>query len=417
MQTKFQLINYSLLCSVGVAIEYFDFIVFALLAPYISKNFFPQADYGIQLIETFMVFSLGYLVRPLSGILLGMLSDKFGRKKALLVSIGLMASATITIGITPNYYSIGSMATVILVICRLLQGVAHGAEMPIAITYISELDFKHKGLQCSLLYSAASIGAICSLTLCYLLEYNLSDVQILDWGWRVPFLLGGTLAFVGILLRYFAIESPVFAKLEEPKNTMFLSEVKTNYKSLFVAFTITLLVSCLVIMGLFLPTFLNKYLGISHEAAFRLTLIGMIYYTIILPIFGWIYTAYSRWSCYFITAYIIAISSIFIFNLLLSDSYFKILFFIIMLKTLLASLGASYPMMLTELFSNKFRNTGIAISYNLAFSIGACMPTFFLLSLEKLSGDLIILVSTFVLLAVLSILALLYEKKELKLLT
>ncbi len=410
-------IFYILICCVGVAVEYFDFIIFALLAPYIGENFFPGEHESVQLLKTFMIFSLGYIVRPIGGVFLGHLSDKFGRKKILVSSIILTAIATLGIGSIPSYQEVGVLATAMLVVFRVIQGIAHGAEKPIAITYISELHIDRKGFYCSLLYSSASFGGVCSLVFCFLLEKYLSDSEIVSWGWRLPFISGGFLAVLGIVFRYYAMESPVFNNLGRYKNEKILEQLMNNISNIIVGTLITLLVACLVVMGLFIPSFLNNYLQIPHEEAFQLSLIGKIYYACILPILGFLYSYGSRKKIFTYSAVVILVSTYFITQLLIINTYYSVLLYIVLLKTLLASLGASYPIMLSELFEDKFRNTGVAISYNIAFSISSLLPLLFLKNMKNITDDLYIIIMSFMLISLMALFAVYYEKVRIKKIT
>lgn len=386
---------YVAICSVGIAVEYFDFIIFALLAPYIGINFFPSDNPNTQLLEVFMVFAIGYVVRPISGVVLGVLSDIYGRKNALMISILCMAFATFSIGILPNYSSIGILAPIILVILRVVQGITHGAEMPIAITYISELNIKHKEFSCSLLYTFASFGAICSLLFCYYLENIMVESEIVQWGWRLPFMSGGVLAVIGVLFRLYAVETPEFKNLQTSNKKITYIDLVNNIKNILTGMLVTFPVALLVILGLFMPTMMYKFLAFDKETAFEISLIGMCYYTFILPTLGYFYNAHYKYIIYRVTAfcYILLVLYLLAFNL---HGYIPVLLFILTFKTVLASFGATYPMILARLFNSKYRNTAVAIGYNLAFSMAAFMPSICLHLANSITSLLVILSIIFI---------------------
>lgn len=401
---------YLVICGVGIALEYFDFIIFALLAPYIGDNFFPNSQKNAQLLQAFMVFSVGYIVRPVSAVVLGMISDVYGRKNALMLSILCMAFATVIIGVLPGYNSIGIAAPVLLVVARVIQGISHGAEMPLAITYISELNLSKKEFKCSLIYTFASVGAICSLVFCYLLENNFSSGEISSWGWRLPFLSGGLLAIVAIIFRYYALETPEFMNLPKVSKKNLLNDLFKNVKKILIGALVTFPVAIIVILGLFMPNAMQKFFAYEAKLAFKLSLIGMCYYTIVLPILGYMYKGEYRYRIYITSGVSMSIVVIFTFLSNLS-SYITVLLFIIMFKTILASLGATYPMILANLFTTNHRNTAVAIGYNMAFSVAALLPTLCLNVVSNADELAIFFIILFTVIAIISVLAGIISKK------
>jgi len=159
-----------LLSSLGGILEFYDFIIFALFASYISNAFFPTSDELASLMITFATFAIGYLVRPLGGILFGHFGDRVGRKSTFTVSIFLMAIATLGMGLIPTYNAIGISAPIIIIIgisapiiiiiLRIVQGISIGGEIPGAITYISESFSHYKGLACGIIFSALLLGIV-----------------------------------------------------------------------------------------------------------------------------------------------------------------------------------------------------------------------------------------------------------------
>ncbi|PCH55749.1 MAG: MFS transporter, partial [Legionellales bacterium] len=200
------------LTSIGAGLEYYDFVIYGMMAPYLSSLFFVSGDASSQLIKTFAIFAVGYLFRPLGGIFFGLLADRFGRKKSFLTVMLIMASATFGIGLLPTYSSIGGMAVVLLIICRILQGISFGAEIPGAITIVSEFNAKNKGIHCGLVISSTAIGSTLAALVLYLLSSNLDKDIMAAWGWRIPFLLGGLLAVVSYVMRSKLRETPEFTR-------------------------------------------------------------------------------------------------------------------------------------------------------------------------------------------------------------
>ncbi len=188
----------TLLASIGAGLEYYDFIIYGLLASYLSTLFFPPHDGAAALIGTFAIFATGYLFRPIGGILFGMISDRYGRKKAFVSVMLLMALATCTIGLLPTYHQIGISAAYLLLLLRILQGLAFGAEIPGAITFVSEhANPYYRGTHCGFLVSSVGMGAVLASALNYFISRHFSSAMVLAWGWRIPFLIGSVLAIAG----------------------------------------------------------------------------------------------------------------------------------------------------------------------------------------------------------------------------
>ena len=175
------------LSSLGGVLEFYDFIIYALLANYISIEFFPTGSNITSLIATFATFTVGYLVRPLGGFLFGHFGDKFGRKTTFTFSILLMAVATTLIGFVPPYAKIGISAPIILTFLRILQGLSVGGEIPGAIAYVSESIPEKKGFACGVIFCSINFGIVFGSLFHALLSSTLSQDQMLAWGWRLPF--------------------------------------------------------------------------------------------------------------------------------------------------------------------------------------------------------------------------------------
>ncbi|MDI3424349.1 glycine betaine/L-proline transporter ProP [Streptomyces luteolus] len=202
--------------ALGNAMEWFDFGVYAYLAVTIGKVFFPTGSDTAQTLSSLAAFAAAFLVRPLGGFFFGPLGDKVGRKKILALTMILMASATLAIGLIPSYATIGLWAPILLVLCRMVQGFSTGGEYGGAATFIAEYaPDKRRGFWGSFLEFGTLIGYTVAASLVTALTMMLSQEQMLAWGWRIPFLVAGPLGLVGLYLRMKLDESPAFQKLEE----------------------------------------------------------------------------------------------------------------------------------------------------------------------------------------------------------
>lgn len=186
----------------GNALEFYDFTVYAAFAVAIGRAFFPASNSNVSLLLSVATFGIGFIARPLGGMIIGAYADRFGRKPAMTLTIWLMALGSGMIGLLPSYATIGIMAPVLLVIARLIQGFSAGGEMGPATTYL--LESAPPGRQCffgSWQLASQNIGSIISGMIGITLAVSMSDQAVNDWGWRVPFLLGILIAPIGFYIR------------------------------------------------------------------------------------------------------------------------------------------------------------------------------------------------------------------------
>ena len=224
----------------GNSLEWYDFMIYAGLAPIISRVFFPHVDTHSSLILTFGVFAIGYLSRPLGGLLIGYLGDRLGRRKALILSISLMALPTAAVGFLPTYSQIGIAAPLLLLALRLIQGFAVGGEFPSAMSYLAEIAPRERR---GYVGSFAMVGVLVGLLLANIVTLSantiLTAAEMADWGWRVPFLLALLLAVLVIYLRLGLTETPIFSeksKSPEAKQNPILNALEYRWSEIIKIF-------------------------------------------------------------------------------------------------------------------------------------------------------------------------------------
>ncbi|HEY9154305.1 MAG TPA: MFS transporter [Opitutaceae bacterium] len=199
--------------SAGTLIEWYDFFVFGSLATLLSTHFFPKGNPTVALLNTLAVFATGFVVRPFGAVVFGRIGDLIGRKYTFMLTLVLMGGSTFAIGLLPGYDTIGLLAPIILVLLRLVQGLALGGEYGGAATYVAEHSPAHqRGYFTSYIQTTATLGFFVSLGVVLLVRQNLTAVQFDDWGWRIPFLLSIILVITSYYIRMRMQESPLFAK-------------------------------------------------------------------------------------------------------------------------------------------------------------------------------------------------------------
>src|SRR3569623_969095 len=207
------------LAALGGALEFYDFVVFVFFAIPRSKRFFP-ADSATWLaqVKIYGIFAAGYLARPLGGIVMAHYGDKLGRKRMFTLSVFLMALPTLGIGLLPVYAQIGMLAPLLLLLLRVVQGIAIGGEVPGAWVFVAEHVPKHRvGLACASLSAGLTFGILIGSLVAAGMNARMSPAEMLDHGWRIAFLLGGVFGFFAVYLRRWLSETPVFARMRERK--------------------------------------------------------------------------------------------------------------------------------------------------------------------------------------------------------
>ncbi len=201
--------------SVGTLIEWYDFYIFGSLATILSQQFFPQTNPTAAFLSTLATFAAGFVVRPFGAIVFGRLGDLVGRKYTFLVTLILMGGSTFAIGLVPGYDSIGIFAPLIVLILRLLQGLALGGEYGGAATYVAEhAPAAQRGYYTSFIQTTATLGLFVSIGVILAVRHWIGVEEFNDWGWRIPFILSAILVGVSIYIRLRMKESPLFAKLK-----------------------------------------------------------------------------------------------------------------------------------------------------------------------------------------------------------
>jgi MHS family proline/betaine transporter-like MFS transporter len=187
--------------TIGNALEWFDLAVYALMAAYIGKTFFPGDNAAIQLVQAYAVFGITFLIRPLGGLVLGAYADRHGRKKALVVSIWLMVAGTFLLAVMPSYATIGFLGPVGVIVARLIQGFAAGGEFGAATSFLIEQDDRRKGFLGSFQFASQGLATLMSAGFAAGLTAVLTTDAMTSWGWRIPFIFGLLVGPVGYYIR------------------------------------------------------------------------------------------------------------------------------------------------------------------------------------------------------------------------
>src|SRR5215468_3493391 len=202
--------------TIGNVLEWFDLLVYGFFAVTIAEVFFPADNPTVSLLVTFGTFGLAYVVRPLGAAIVGTYSDRAGRKAGLTLSIGLMLIGTALMVVTPGYATIGIAAPIIITLARLLQGFSVGGEFGSAVTFLVEHGGQRRGFSASSQWATTGIVSVIVSLFGLVLTTQLSHQQLLDWGWRVPYVFGLLVGPAGLYIRSRMTETPEFLETQKP---------------------------------------------------------------------------------------------------------------------------------------------------------------------------------------------------------
>lgn len=363
----------------GNALEWYDFTTYAFFVPIISQLFFPAKSKFISLLLTFGIFAMSFLIRPIGGLLFGYIGDKFGRKRALILSIITMSIPTFLFGALPTYAAIGLAAPLLLTLLRLIQGMAVSGELVTAISFLVEhAPDNRRGLMGSLAMFSAIFGIIMSSAVSTLIMQAVSQQQLLLWGWRIPFLVGGLLGIIGLILRLKTTETEHYRKVQPQSNTIFLIKDLFQYHSRIllktIAITSIMAVGNYFVIGYFV-TFLTQSEGLPLNEVMITNLITLTFFTSLIPLFGFFSDLVGRKMVLFIGMLGMIILAWPIFWLLVQHNIYYALLGQLLFVLFLAAVNAVIPVTLAEQFPTHIRNSGLAVGYNLSLaSFGGTAP-------------------------------------------
>ncbi|MEI7668766.1 MAG: MFS transporter, partial [Pseudomonadota bacterium] len=365
---------------IGNGLEWYDFALYGYFAPVIGKLFFPENnDVYIQMLGTYGIFAAGFLLRPVGAVFFGFLGDKFGRKFSLALSIFLMAVPTACIGLLPTYQSIGIYAPILLLIMRLLQGLALAGQFSGSMAFLVEHAPKEKrALVGSSAVVSLCLGMLLGSLVATLFARALSVEDFESWGWRVPFILGFAIALVGFYIRHHTEESPHYEKARDD-GTLSKTPVRHAFQGHFIELLrgVGIYLSVTVpfyTLTVFFNGFMISNLGLATKDAYFISTVSMILMTISLPFFAHLTDVFGRKKILMPNALIYFVTAIPIFVLMSTGGFNQIFLSVIIFTIITSCYISSVPALLVELFPTSVRYTGMALSYNVAAVLGGFTP-------------------------------------------
>ena len=360
-------------CTIGNALEFFDFVVYSFFAATIGKLFFPSADPAVQLLLSFATYGVGFFLRPLGGVILGAYADRRGRKRATVLTLMLMALGTVTIGLTPTYEQIGLFGPLLVVVGRLIQGFSAGGEVGASTTLLSEsAPVDQRGFYGAWQLASQGLAVLAAAAIAYTITNMLTPAEVASWGWRIPFVSGILIVPVGLWLRSALEETHANENEAKTAQTSSLREVFTGHWR-------RLLLGVMLVVGgtaanavivLYMATYAVRQLNMPPASGLLAGIVAGIVTLIAAPLAGALSDRIGRRIVAGVSYLLIAVLIYPAFLLLnASPNLGTLLAVVAVLGTLNATGGAPAIISLTEIFPTQVRATGMSLVYALGVAI------------------------------------------------
>lgn len=358
-------------CTTGNILEWYDFIIYGFLATLIGKQFFPSSDHIASLLAAFAVLAIGYGVRPIGSLIGGHMGDRLGRKPTMMISIYVMGIATFLIGCLPTYEQIGIWAAVLLILLRIIQGIAVAGEYSSsAVLLVEKAPDRRRGYVGSWIAAACFAGVLFGSGMAALVSNILGEAAMESWGWRLPFLIGGGIAVIGILLRRHLTESYVLEADTEKVASPIVLAIRDHWREMLkvVGFTMPVAIGYFILF-VYAVSYFTEQMHFSTAKAMDINTFSLLVVTVLIPVFGFGSDLIGRRPTLFLAQGATLLLGWPLWYLMHEQSTSLVL----LGQTLLAILnGVGWAMtipVMVEIFPARVRCTAAGFSYNLCLGI------------------------------------------------
>ncbi|MBW1783421.1 MAG: MFS transporter [Deltaproteobacteria bacterium] len=365
---------------IGNVLEWYDFAVFGYYAPIIGTLFFPSESKYAALIKAFGVFASGYLMRPIGGAIFGHMGDRLGRKKALQISVLMMALPTTCLGLVPGYERIGLAAPVLLIVLRLIQGLSVGGEFIGSMSFTAEIaPANRRGLYGSWTVMSAVGGIMLGSAVATLMQELLSSESMLSWGWRLPFLAGIAIGGFGLWMRKGMIETPNFEKLKAcagvHKSPVIRVIRDMPGRIVHAAALVFLFGGGFYMLFVWWPTYLTHMVKPPIPHAMMINTLATLFLIALIPISGHVSDKLGRRKMLAFSCIAMAVAAYPLFALTDHAVLQSALVAQLIFALIFCNIESSVPATLAEMFPTGTRFSGVALGYNLTLGvIGGTAP-------------------------------------------
>jgi MFS family permease len=374
------------LAALGGALEIYDFIIFVFFALTLSQLFFPpEMPEWLRLLQSFGIFVTGYLARPLGGILMAHFADRLGRKKVFSLSILMMALPCLLIGIMPTYAQIGYFAPLLLLALRILQGAAVGGEVPSAWVFVAEhAPAGHRGYALGFLQAGLTFGYLIGALAATFLAQVFTPAEILDYAWRYPFLLGGVFGVIGVWLRRWLSETPVFMAMQAKREAAVELPLRTVLREHRLAMLPAMILTCVltsavVVFVVITPTMMQKTFGMSASHTFGLSALGIVFLNVGCVLAGLLVDRIGAWRTVMLYSLLLPVGIAVLYSCLINGGSWIGLAYAF--AGLCCGVVGAVPSVMVGLFPARIRVSGISFTYNIAYAAWASITPLLLIGL------------------------------------
>ncbi|HQX93441.1 MFS transporter [Thermomonas sp.] len=374
------------LASLGAALEFYDFVIFVFFAATMGALFFPaDMPEWLRLVQTFGIFAAGYLARPLGGIVMAHFGDLSGRKRMFMLSILMMAIPTLLMGLLPTYAQAGVLAPILLLLLRIMQGAAIGGEAPGAWVFVSEhVPPRHRTLACGALSAGLCSGILIGSLVARATDAMFDQAEVLAWGWRLPFIVGGVFGLLAMVLRRQLHETPVFTELrarralaaELPLKTV----VRDHAGAVLLAMLLTWLLTAAVVVTLLMMPTLLQGLGVSRADALAGNTLAIFATVLANLAAGWLADRFGPGRVLVLWSASLGAAFWLFYGNALAGAYSPALYVVAGASV---GLTALVPALAVGGFPPQVRFSGLSFAYNLAYAIaGGLTPVLLSLAIR-----------------------------------
>jgi len=374
----------------GNVIEWYDFVVYGYFAQVFAKLFFPSHDPIVSLILSFLTFAVGFLARPFGALIIGYVADKKGRKPALVLSIYLMAIPSLLLVVLPTYQTLGVVSSIILGTIRIFQGLSAGGEYTTSVTFLLEHSHpKRRAFYASINLFGAILGILLGSLTATIFHHVFSEEAILSFAWRLVYLPSIILAYLGILIRRRAYETPSFVReaLSPAKGFPLVYAFKHHKKELILTLVLSAVQGvAFFTLFVYLSTYYNRVLKLPPDQSFLINTIAMVLLELFIPIVAYLSDLYGRRPFFLISLFLYALLSLPLIKFMLSYDIKTILLNHLAFAFISSLFMSILPATLAELFPVKIRGTSFSVLYNTSLALfGGTVPMVCTYFVEKLN--------------------------------
>ena len=374
--------------TIGNVLEWFDFLVYGYFAVTIAEVFFPTGNPTVSLLITFGAFGLAYVVRPLGAVIVGTYTDRHGRKAGLTLSIAFMMIGTTMMLLTPSFATIGLAAPILITIARLLQGFSVGGEFGSAVAFLVEHGSARKGYAASWQWASTGIISVIVALFGITLTTLLTHQQLVDWGWRIPYVFGLLVGPAGLYIRSRMAETPEFLEAAKPATIPIGDLLRRQPVQVLLALGASIISNSSYYLLLYIPTYAVKQLHLPASTGFIATLVGGVILGIFSLVSGHWSDTTPRTRIMLVMAWLFFLTSYPVFYLIVArPSLATVIFAVGFLNLIKAGYSGVLPSLISEQFPVETRAVGVAFSYSISVTVFGGFAPFVATWLIAMTGD------------------------------